>query len=69
MYMKKSDTRRMRCCLCGDDIEEWPGGGSYGHNPDPLGDDDRCCDTCNGTKVLPARLRMFLDAQSGKPTQ
>lgn len=31
----------------------------YGNNPDPLGDteEDRCCDCCNGTKVIPARLK------------
>jgi hypothetical protein len=30
----------------------------YGNNPDPLGvlPEDRCCDDCNTTKVIPARL-------------
>jgi len=50
------------CCLCGQPCEPWPGSDTvphgYGHNPAPLGvhDDDRCCDTCNYTKVIPARL-------------
>jgi hypothetical protein len=47
------------CCLCGEPCEAWhaePTG--YGHNPDPLGvDGDRCCDACNSTYVIPARLR------------
>lgn len=31
----------------------------WGNNPDPLGDSetDRCCDDCNATEVIPARLR------------
>jgi hypothetical protein len=44
------------CCLCGGDA------GRYGHNPAPVphqqGDEARCCDTCNSTKVIP--LRMFM---------
>jgi len=29
----------------------------YGHNPEPLKDNGRCCDKCNQTKVIPARIR------------
>ncbi len=47
---------RMRCCLCGGECEEWPGG-FYGHNPQPLSDGGRCCGTCNKTKLIQARLR------------
>lgn len=52
------------CCLCGQPCEPWhepPTG--YGHNPDPLGDGDpenRCCNDCNITYVIPARLAPFL---------
>jgi hypothetical protein len=51
------------CCLCGAPCEPWhdpPTG--YGHNPAPLGntDHDRCCDACNATKVIPARLGLRL---------
>ncbi len=42
------------CCLCGS--EEF----GYGHNPAPLaGDQNRACDSCNATKVIPARLAMM----------
>lgn len=41
------------CCLCGAEVKD-----SYGNNPYPLNKslDDRCCDRCNVTKVIPARL-------------
>ena len=45
-----------KCCLC-DKVME-----GYGNNPDPLviDDDAECCDDCNSTKVIPARLaQMF----------
>ena len=40
------------CVLC----QNWYEG--YGNNPYPLatGKDDECCDMCNATKVIPARL-------------
>jgi len=41
---------RMKCCLCGGDA------GKYGNNARPL-KDGQCCDNCNATKVIPARLR------------
>jgi hypothetical protein len=38
------------CCLCEDEFK------GYGHNPAPLGSaDDRCCDSCNYTNVIPTR--------------
>lgn len=41
-----------RCVLCDKRI------GGYGHNPEPLASAPcRCCDTCNETKVVPARLK------------
>jgi len=39
----------MKCVLCGYKIF------GYGHNPAPLAS-GRCCDICNDTKVIPARL-------------
>ena len=40
------------CCLCGDVFY------GYGNNPSPLArSSKRCCDMCNMTKVIPARLR------------
>ena len=51
------------CVLCGMEIPPecdpktgepfWYGG----HNPQPLANDGRCCDVCNHTKVIPARMR------------
>ena len=28
----------------------------YGHNPAPVKNMGRCCDTCNTTRVIPTRL-------------
>lgn len=44
-----------KCCLCGKKYEHW------GNNPAPLMKDtdkkpNRCCDECNATKVITARL-------------
>ncbi len=52
------------CCLCDTEIQPHPlSGWAYGNNPDPLGKKatDRCCDECNATKVLPARLGAFIN--------
>lgn len=39
------------CSLCGETYTH------YGNNPEPLGSySERCCDDCNATKVIPARL-------------
>ena len=38
------------CCICGEMYQ------GYGNNAWPL-DEGRCCDVCNFTKVLLARLR------------
>lgn len=52
---KRLSDRKFTCCLCGTD---WIG---WGNNPDPLGDvhTDKCCDFCNQSKVIPARLRQM----------
>jgi hypothetical protein len=44
------------CVLCGGPVERWPGGGGAGNNPQPLADAGRCCNNCNRTRVIPARL-------------
>lgn len=41
------------CVLCGNEITD------HGNNPQPLSDDGKCCDNCNITKVVPARLKNF----------
>ena len=52
------------CCLCGGDA------GRYGHNPDPVphhqGDEARCCDSCNSTKVIPARIAFRITRMQDK---
>ena len=45
-----------RCCICGNYFKGW------GNNPWPVStkEDDQCCDDCNSTRVVPARIaRMF----------
>jgi hypothetical protein len=39
----------MKCCLCKVNIK------GYGNNAQPL-KNGRCCDECNITKVIPARI-------------
>jgi hypothetical protein len=51
--------KKVTCCLCGGECEEWLGSRGYGHNPWPLAEFGRCCDLCNGLKVLPSRIRMM----------
>ena len=45
----------MNCCICGDEIKDNGFGWTEGNNAQPLSD-GRCCDFCDKTKVLPARL-------------
>ena len=57
----------LRCCLCQSMIEKDGLGWDKGNNPWPLrkGEDDRCCDTCNDTVVVPTRI-MMLSAKKTK---
>jgi len=49
-----ADSPTGRCCICGNTYV------AYGHNAEPLAT-GRCCDTCNTTKVVPARMQLFVD--------
>ena len=51
----------IKCNLCGSMIEPDGFGWDRGHNPWPLrmNEDDRCCQTCNDTVVVPTRIRML----------
>lgn len=54
--------QKYKCCLCGKKCE------GFGHNPFPLKKDtdeklNRCCDECNVTKVIPARLREWKETR------
>ena len=51
------------CCFCGADMPLWPGSKvGRGNNPEPLETwPRRCCDECNITLVIPARLGRLND--------
>ena len=51
------------CCLCQAELEE-----DESNNPEPImdGDTNFCCDYCNRTKVIPARLGALLERSYGK---
>ena len=40
------------CCICGKEVSGW------GNNPWPINNDPdkKCCEECNMTKVIPARI-------------
>lgn len=39
------------CCICGKPYR------GYGNNPEPVKSEGRCCDECNKTIVLRAKVR------------
>ena len=39
------------CCLCKKEMYE------FGNNPYPLKETGSCCNVCNYTKVIPARIK------------
>lgn len=39
------------CCICGKVFKGW------GNNPWPVRENGECCDICNWTKVVPARVK------------
>jgi len=61
MILKRvMDSRKMQrveagtsklCVLCGTEFLEW------GNDPWPLAQKGWCCDRCNATRVIPARLK------------
>ena len=50
------------CCICGKTFEGW------GNNPYPVvkDEDARCCDDCNATYVIPARLEALSNSNEGE---
>lgn len=50
--------RMFECCICGKVVIN-----SYGNNPWPVNNEanTRCCDDCNSTHVIPARLQMLMN--------
>ena len=49
-------TSNSKCCLCG---ETFKGYGQVGHNAHPVRDDGVAGDACNGTIVVPQRIRKW----------
>ena len=41
------------CCICGRILVD------YGNNPHPVKENGECCNFCNLTKVVPARLQFL----------
>lgn len=39
------------CCICGKEFNE-----GFGNNPWPVKKEGECCNYCNATVVIPARL-------------
>jgi hypothetical protein len=54
---------QIKCCFCQTELEE-----DEQNNPEPLMEMDPnfCCDYCNRTKVVPARLGALLGAKGSK---
>ena len=44
------------CCICGKRFK------GYGNNPDPVKQEGRCCDQCNETIVMEARIKEIVDS-------
>lgn len=44
------EEKYMKCCICGRIFK------GYGNNPAPVKKHGRCCDDCNSSKVIPARM-------------
>lgn len=42
------------CSICGKEYSGW------GNNAEPI-NEGRCCDDCNASAVIPARLEMLFD--------
>jgi hypothetical protein len=54
IYEENHMTETGKCSLCDKQYED------FGHNPEPLKSvGERCCDSCNQNKVIPARLLAF----------
>jgi len=52
-YLREQEAEVKVCIVCGYTYEGW------GHNAQPV-KDGRCCDLCNDTEVIPARVERLL---------
>ncbi len=48
---RKDIMKKKICCLCKKEMHE------FGNNPYPLKETGSCCNVCNYTKVIPARIK------------
>lgn len=55
--MNNQNKKKPICCFCGRECEN-----IYGNNPYPVSknEDDRCCDYCDATIVLPKRVEVLI---------
>ena len=44
------------CCICGKKFK------GYGNNPEPVKSEGRCCNKCNDTIVIKARIEKIMDS-------
>lgn len=49
------EEKKLVCCICGNEIND-----PYGNNPAPVKEDGRCCNICNDTIVIPARIEELM---------
>jgi len=68
--LKSNNRTKKICCICGKDFE------GYGNNPWPIepkhtssntSDSSQCCNKCNCTVVLKARLRRMMNIIDSQP--
>jgi len=53
--------KKFKCSLCGEESV------GFGNNPEPLAPyKQRCCDDCNWTRVVPARLSIVYAPSANK---
>jgi len=57
-WNKRVDDNSCKCCICGKRIN------GYGNNPAPVKDEGVCCDKCNSTIVLAARIKACKDLKN-----
>ena len=58
---KKKGGNKMKCCICGQEIID-----GFGNNPWPVKDKGKCCDLCNMSVVIKARLNMLNNKKKGE---
>ena len=49
-----NDTFPQKCVLCDTTLNDF----DESHNPFPVSDEGRCCQSCNTSKVIPARIML-----------